>query len=122
MSDERDLFSGVNTPLDTNNLIDLEKKHMPVISAPATGKIGQPISVTVEIGKLLAHPNELGHHIEWLDIYEDKLYLARVDFAAGRVSPKATFELTLKKGGLLRAFASCNLHGIWEGCKEIQLS
>ena len=68
MSDERDLFNGVNTPLDPGNLIDLEKKHTPVISAPATGQIGQPLSVTIEVGKLLAHPNEPGHHIEWIDI------------------------------------------------------
>lgn len=122
MADERDLFCGVNTPLDPDNLIDLEKKHTPVISAPATAQTGQPLSVTVEVGKLLAHPNELGHHIEWLDLYEDKLYLARIDFSGGRVSPKATLELMLKKDGLLRAFASCNLHGIWEGCTEIKVS
>lgn len=122
MADERDLFSGVNTPLDPNNLIDLEKKHTPVISAPDTGETGQPLSVSVEVGKLLAHPNEIGHHIEWLDLYEDKLFLARVDFSGGRVSPKTTLELKLKKGGLLRAFASCNLHGVWEGQKEVKIA
>ncbi len=121
MSDERDLFNGVNTPLDPANLIDLEKKHTPVISAPATGQIGQPLSVTIEVGKLLAHPNEPGHHIEWLDIYEGYLFLARVGFSGGRVSPKVTLELMLKKGGLLRAYASCNLHGVWEGSKDIKV-
>lgn len=122
MAEERDLFSGVNKPLNPNNLNDLEKKHTPVISAPASVQAGKPITVTIEVGKLLAHPNEPGHHIEWLDLYEDKLYLARVDFSAGKVSPKATLELQLKKGGLLRSFASCNLHGIWEGDAEIKIS
>lgn len=122
MAEERDLFSGVNIPLNPNNLNDLEKKHLPVISTSATAKVGQPITVTIAVGSLLAHPNEPGHHIEWLDLYEDKLYLARVDFTAAKVSPKATLELTLKKSGLLRAFASCNLHGIWEGDKEIQIT
>ena len=91
-------------------------------SAPATGQIGQPLSVTIEVGKLLAHPNEPGHHIEWIDIYEGYLFLARVGFSGGRVSPKVTLELMLKKGGLLRAYASCNLHGVWEGCKDVNVS
>ena len=45
MADVRDLLAGVNRPVDPANLADLEKKHVPVIDAPATAAKGQPITV-----------------------------------------------------------------------------
>jgi superoxide reductase len=121
MANEKDLLAGVNIPEDINNLTDTEKKHLPVIDAPDSTSMGTPFNVTVEVGKLLKHPNEPAHHIEWLDLYEDRLYLARADFTAGKVNPKVTFEISLKKGGTLRAFANCNLHGVWEGNRKINV-
>jgi superoxide reductase len=122
MANDKDLLSGVNTPEDINNPTDTEKKHTPIIDAPDSASIGQPITVTVEVGKLLKHPNEPAHHIEWLDLYEDKLYLARADFTGGKVNPKVTFEVCLKTSGNLRAFACCNLHGVWEGSRKINVA
>ncbi|MHC4183002.1 MAG: class II SORL domain-containing protein [Planctomycetota bacterium] len=121
MGNEKDLLAGVNTPEDINNPTDTEKKHLPVIDAPDSAGMGEPVTVTVEVGKLLKHPNEPAHHIEWLDLYEDKLYLARADFTGGKVSSKVTFEVSLKKSGTLRAFACCNLHGVWEGDRKINV-
>ena len=121
MANDKDLLSGVNVPVDANNLTDTEKKHVPVIGAPDSVSEGQPVNVTVEVGKTLNHPNEPGHHIEWLDLYEDKLYLSRADFTGGKVNPKVTFEVSLRKSGILRAFACCNLHGVWEGDKKIDV-
>lgn len=117
----RDLWAGVNKPLDSNNLTDLEKKHVPVIDAPSTVTKGQPITVTVEVGKMMAHPNELAHFIEWIDLYEDRLFLARADFTPTKVHPKVTFAVTLSQSGTLRAFARCNLHGVWEGARAIEV-
>lgn len=114
-----DLFAQVNTPKDWANLTDLEKKHIPVINAPESVKAGECFSVTVEVGQLLAHPNERAHHIEFIDLYEDKVYLCRADFSAVRTCPKVTFCVSLAKGGVLRAFESCNLHGVWEATKPI---
>jgi len=116
---DKDLFSQVNRPEDPDNMTSLEKKHLPVIEAPDKAGAGEAIQVLVEVGRLLGHPNEIGHHIEFIDLYEDDVYLARVDFTAAKVNPKATFEVMLKKNGRLRAFSSCNLHGVWEGEKTI---
>jgi superoxide reductase len=119
MAEVRDLWAGVNKPQDPANLADLEKKHTPVIDAPASAVKGQPIAVTVEVGKLLAHPNELAHFIEWIDLYEDRLFLARADFTPGKVNPKVTFHVVLSQSGVLRAFERCNIHGVWEGDRAI---
>lgn len=120
MTDEKtDLFAQVNRPKDPANMADLEKKHLPVLTAPEKVKAGECFDVTVEVGKLLAHPNEPGHHIEFVDLYEDKVFLCRADLSAVRSCPTVTFCICLQKGGLLRAFDSCNLHGVWEETKDI---
>jgi superoxide reductase len=119
MPEVRDLWAGVNKPLDSSNLVDLEKKHTPVIDAPVGAVKGQAITVTVEVGKLMAHPNEPAHFIEWVDLYEDRLFLARAELTPAKVNPKVTFSVVLAQGGTLRAFARCNIHGVWEGDRAI---
>jgi superoxide reductase len=117
-----DLFAQVNVAKDKANLTDMEKKHLPVITAPDTVKSGECFTVTVEVGKLLPHPNERAHHIEFVELYEDRLYLCRADFSAVRTCPRVTFSVALTKGGLLRAFEVCNLHGVWEAERPIKVS
>ena len=116
-----DLLADVNKPKDINNLTDLEKKHLPVIEAPDEAAAGEPFEVTIEVGKLLAHPNEPGHHIEFIDLYLDRVFVARVDLAAVKACPRITLPVALSRGGVLRAFACCNLHGVWEGTREIAI-
>ena len=116
----RDLFSGVNRAVDPGNLSDLEKKHIPVIEAPSTVNRGECFCVTVEVGKMLAHPNERGHFIEFIDLYADELFLTRVDLTAVSTCPKATLCLALSASAKeLRSYARCNIHGVWSGTVPI---
>lgn len=120
---EEDLFCGVNTPKDTNNMTDLEKKHLPVITAPKTVKKGQCFEVVIEVGKLLQHPNEPGHYIEFIELYADHTYLARMDLTARRTCPIMKVCVSLDHmHSKLRAFERCNLHGAWEADTEIEVS
>jgi superoxide reductase len=122
MSPETSLFCQVNHPKDMNNMTDLEKKHYPVISCPDKVKANEPFEVTVEVGKLLAHPNEPGHFIEWIDLYANYVFLARLDLTAVTTKPTLKAQIMLPhelKNVTLRAFERCNLHGGWEGTKEI---
>jgi len=124
MSQETSLFCQVNRPKDMSNMTDLEKKHLPVISVPDTIKADEPFEVTVEVGKLLAHPNENGHFIEFIDLYADDVFLARLDLTAVTTQPTMKVPVVLPHTvkTTLRAFERCNLHGSWEGTKEITVS
>jgi superoxide reductase len=114
------LFDGVNVPADAANLTDLEKKHFPVITAPDSVKLGECFTVQVEVGKLLEHPNMTAHFIAFLELYADERYLGRVDFTPVSTCATATFCVNLDRPyEKLRAFASCNLHGVWEGDRAI---
>jgi superoxide reductase len=120
---EEDIFCGINQIKDPDNMTDLEKKHLPVVTAPAKVKSGECFEVTVEIGKLLAHPNEPAHFIEFIDLYSGDTFLARLDLTARLTRPVMKASVCLDHAhGELRAFARCNLHGSWEGTSEIEVT
>jgi superoxide reductase len=118
-----DIFCGVNMAEDIEQASDLEKKHLPIISAPARVKKGEFFEVTIEVGKLLQHPNEPGHFIQFIELYADGTYLARMDFTAKTTCPvmktSVAFEQSYSK---LRAFERCNLHGVWENEIDIEVT
>ncbi len=119
----RNLFLGVNRLADPQNPTDLEKKHIPVIDAPASIGRGECFAVTIEVGKMLAHPNQRDHFIEFIDLYADELFLTRLDLTAVNTCPKATMCLALSTPAKeLRAYGRCNIHGVWVGSKAISVT
>ncbi len=117
---EDDILCGVNLPRDLNNLSELEQKHLPVISAPEKVKRDEVFTVTIEVGKLKAHPNEPGHFIEWVELYCGDTFLYRVTLSGAVSLPSVAIPVKLTHAhGPLKAFAKCNLHGLWEAKKEI---
>ncbi len=120
---EKDLFCGVNHVKDCEHMSDLEKKHQPIITAPKSVRKGECFEVMVEVGKLLEHPNEPAHYIEFVELYADQTYLTRMDLTAARTCPITKSCISLGHShGKLRAFAHCNLHGTWEGQSEIEVT
>lgn len=118
-----DIFCGVNTVANVKQASDLEKKHLPIITAPESVAKGKCFEVTVEVGKLLAHPNEPGHFIEFIELYAGDTYLARMDFTAKTTCPIMKTCISLDHAhGKLRAFTRCNLHGTWENEVNIEVT
>jgi len=113
---EDDIFCGVNKAKSENpeEMSDLEKKHTPVIDAPAKVKKGEAFEVRVEVGKHMKHPNENAHFIEWIELFSGDTFLARVDLVARLSVPKVTFVVALDHSHALIAKERCNLHGQWQ--------
>jgi len=117
-----DIFCGVNTVENVEDASDLARKHLPIISAPASVKKGECFEVTVEVGKLKQHPNEPGHFIQFIELYADDTYLGRMDFTAKMTCPVLKTCLSLDHSySKLRAFERCNLHGTWENDFDIEV-
>lgn len=115
------LFAGVNRVKDPAAPTDLEKKHLPDISAPTEVKAREPFAVTITIGKNLPHPDEGGHWIQWLELYAGEGYLARADLTATVSATPVTFTLKLNQDSELVVRARCNLHGVWENRVPIKV-
>jgi len=116
------------------------EKHVPVIECPEQAQAGTPFGVTLTVGKEIPHPNTTEHHIRWIVLYfqgeGDKFpyEVGRVEFPAhgeavaganqGPVytHPQATVWLKLAKSGILYAASYCNIHGFWQGSREITVA
>ena len=121
---EQDILCGVNLPKDQKNLVDLEKKHLPVMEAPDKVRKDEAFEINVWIGGIdgIQHPNESGHFIEWLELYCGDTFLGRCGFSGGTSFPVAKLKVKLSHAhGPLKARAKCNLHGLWEGTREIKI-
>ena len=118
---ETSLFCQVNT-LATGPA-DIAKKHVPVMTVPDNVKAGQSFTVSIKVGEVL-HGMENGHFIQFVDLYSGHIYISRVDFTAELNRPEVTLSVVLPHEGkrTLRAFSRCNLHGIWEGTKEVNVT
>ena len=118
-----DMLCGVNIPKDAENLKELEQKHLPVIDAPDTVKRDEAFTLTVEVGRLKAHPNEPAHFIEWVELYCGDTFLFRVSLSGSLSAPKISVPVILTHAhGPLKAWAKCNIHGLWEGTRQITVS
>ncbi|MBN1406066.1 MAG: hypothetical protein JW946_06065 [Candidatus Omnitrophica bacterium] len=105
-----------------NALSELEQKHLPVIDAPKKVKRDETFLVVIEVGKLKAHPNEPVHFIEWIELYCGDTFLFRVNLAASMSLPKVTIPVKLTHAhGPLKAREKCNIHGLWEFTKIIEV-
>lgn len=116
-----------------------KEKHVPVIECPDRAKSGEIFEVKVSIGKEIAHPNTTEHHIRFIELYykpEGEKFTYQVGaytFSAhgesaegpntGAVSTDhgVTARLAVKKAGDLFAVSHCNIHGLWQSSKRIEL-
>jgi superoxide reductase len=115
------------------------EKHVPVIEAPDKIKKQEVVKISLTVGKEIAHPNTTEHHIAWIQLYflpkgeKFPYQVAGFSFAAHGAStqgpntstvyaqPTAVCSLKIEKSGTLFASSYCNIHGLWENTKEINV-
>lgn len=116
------------------------EKHVPVIECPDKVKADELFEVRASIGKEVAHPNTTAHHIQWIHLYfkpDDSKFVYQVGsftFSAHGAStegadagPVSTHHavaafLKVKKAGTLFAASLCNIHGLWENSRKIEIA
>ena len=115
------------------------EKHVPVIDSPAAAKKGEFFKVTLTVGKEVAHPNTTAHHIRWITVYfladgEKFPYeIGRFDFTSHGESaqgadtstiythPEVTCSMKADKSGTILASSYCNIHGLWQNSKKVEV-
>ncbi|MCT4591974.1 MAG: desulfoferrodoxin family protein [Candidatus Gracilibacteria bacterium] len=83
---------------------EAQEKHAPVIHDK-----GKDIKVIVGS---VPHPMTEAHHIEWIELQEGDKIIKKVSLQHD-AEPVAIFE-NIEFSPNLKAYAGCNLHGIWE--------
>jgi superoxide reductase len=115
------------------------EKHVPVIEAPDKVKKGEMFTVRSLVGREIPHPNTTQHHIMWLDLYfhpageKFPYQIAHADFTAHGSSvqgadtstvytaPDVTVTFKTDKPGIIFSSSYCNIHGLWQGSKAIDV-
>jgi len=121
------LFEVINRVKDASNKTPLEKTHAPFLTAPAEVKAGEPFTVEVSVGEKL-HSMGPAHWIEFIELNIGNEPAGRIDFQPkGYLQPKATFTVVVTKESApagvvtLVAHQRCNLHGYWEGSRNVKV-
>ena len=91
----------IMTELKANSTDAAQEKHVPVISVDGS-------NVTVKVGSA-AHPMLPEHYIQW--IYVQTASEGFFKYLKPGDAPEASFDLGSEK--IIRAYAYCNLHGLW---------
>lgn len=115
------------------------EKHVPVIEAPDRIKRDEEVRITVSVGKQIPHPNTTEHHIRWIEVYflpkgeKFPYQIGRFEFNAHGEStqgpntstvytqPLVIIGFKTEKSGTLFASAYCNIHGLWESSKDLNV-
>ena len=130
MASFRDLFQSADWK---------KEKHVPVIEAPEKVKKGEFFDVRITIGKEIAHPNKTEHHIRWIAVYfhpQDGKFpyqIGRAEFTAHGESiegpdtstvythHQAILSFKTEVPGIIYAVSYCNIHGLWQNEKAIEV-
>ncbi|MBM3252639.1 MAG: Neelaredoxin [Candidatus Omnitrophica bacterium] len=130
MSEFKDLFQGADWK---------KEKHVPVIEAPDKVKKGEPFKFNVAVGKEIAHPNTTEHHIRWIEVYfmpdgeKFPYQIGKFEFASHGESTQGPNTSTIytnsevvcsirtEKTGTIFASSYCNIHGLWQTSKKIEV-
>ncbi len=115
------------------------EKHVPTLDAPDKVSKNELFEVKAQVGEEIAHPNTTEHHIRWIRLYfkpEDGKFpfeVASAEFNAHGESPAGAnsgpiysdplvrVAIKLESSGTLYAVSYCNIHGLWEQSKKIDI-
>lgn len=116
-----------------------KEKHVPVIECPDEVDEDEMFDVKVGLGKEVAHPNKTEHHIRWIDLYfhpegeKFPYHIGRYEFNSHGASTdgpdtssiythhSVTTSFKTSKTGKILAMAFCNIHGLWQNSKNIDV-
>jgi len=116
-----------------------QEKHVPAIEAADKIKKGEVFKVTLTVGKEIPHPNTTEHHIRWIALYfladgeKFPYQIGKFEFCAHGESTlgpntstifthsEAVCSLKTEKPGTLIAVSFCNIHGLWQNAKKVEV-
>lgn len=116
-----------------------KEKHVPVIESSGLAKKGEFFKVTLTVGKEIAHPNTTAHHIRWIELYflpdgeKFPYQIGKFEFTSHGEStqgadtstvfthPEVIAALKSDKSGTIMASSYCNIHGLWQNSKRIEI-
>ena len=138
---------GINRLKDESDISETEMKHVPVIEASDLMAVGGTFNVKVSIGRV-AHAMDEEHYIECIELWFLDKKVGKVELKSSDEKAEAVFTLVVPEDTLaakeyqvchihgvnvcgdegiksvsvnLKALASCNVHGLWESTRPVEI-
>jgi superoxide reductase len=117
-----------------------KEKHIPVIDAPDMVQKGEEVKIVISVGKEISHPNTTQHHIGWISLFflpdgekypiqiGDLIFTAHgsstqgADTSTVYTNYQGTLLFKTEKSGTILALSYCNIHGLWQSAKKLDVS
>ncbi len=101
------------------------ERHLPVIEAPSRVEAQKSFRVGIRIGEK-PHPFAFNHYISSVLVFLEQenrppLLILKFEPFPPLVEPRFEFFLSIDRPSKLHVLASCNLHGLWEAEREIEV-
>lgn len=135
-------FSG-SIMSDTKNRLQpaefKEERHIPLINIPKRIKKNEDFTVKVTVGKDALHPHTKDHYIRWIEVFfqtRDAIApneIRKFEFPpceGGAATPEGsnastpreiTINFKTAKAGTIFATSYCNIHGLWQNSRHIEI-
>ena len=115
------------------------EKHVPVIEAADKVKKGELVKLEITVGKEIPHPNTTEHHIAWATVFfhpkgeKFPYQIGKFEFSTHGESAlgpnmstvyahsEVTAVFKTDKPGTILASSYCNIHGLWQSSKKIEV-
>ncbi|MEB3845109.1 MAG: class II SORL domain-containing protein [Desulfurococcales archaeon] len=105
--------------------ISKAETHTPKIEAPDVVKKGEPFKVKISVGP---HEMKTHHSIRYVEIWVEEegrpfnpVRVGKVEFEPEYTEPVAEITMKIQKPVTLYVISYCNLHGLWEARKKINV-
>ncbi len=101
------------------------KTHVPRVDIESPVKKGESASIRII---LTEHPSRTDHHIEFLDVYYEEdgrpfnpIRVAHVRLTPEIAEPYVEIRIRPRVSGWLHVVAYCNMHGLWEAVRRVEV-
>jgi superoxide reductase len=107
---------------------DYFDRHTPVIICDDVATEGKKFKVKVRLGTDYTHPDDPGHFINYVQLWNRETFLAQIHFAPGTLANRAEHvevDIYIVPGAVtmnLSAMSACTKHGLWQSAsKEVAI-
>ncbi len=85
---------------------------------------GEKLKVKIKIGDQYKHPDDLDHHISYVQLWDGERMLAQTSFSSGAQTSvpgnvEVDYFINAARTMKLTAFAYCTKHGLWQSTEKL---
>ena len=98
---------------------DYFDRHAPNVICESSARQGEKFHVKVKVGDAFTHPDDPGHHISYVQLWNRQTMLAEATYPPGTLGNEKSqveidFYIIPKTSMNLTAMSYCTMHGLWQ--------